>query len=85
MAIGDARDIRDVLPNDFALLAGNLGITANYLKSIAAPIVGIIGTAIHKAGDETLCPSQELIPYLANDLQEDIAPRLSILEEFCES
>lgn len=85
MAIGDARDIRDVLPNDFALLAGNLGITANYLKSIAAPIVGTIGTAIHKAGDETLCPSQELIPYLANDLQEDIAPRLSILEEFCES
>lgn len=85
MAIGDARDIRDVLPNDFALLAGNLDITANYLKSIAAPIVGTIGTAIHKAGDETLCPSQELIPYLANDLQEDIAPRLSILEEFCES
>ena len=82
MAIGDARDIRDVLPNDFALLAGNLGITANYLKSIAAPIVGTIGTAIHKAGDETLCPSQEFIPYLANDLQEDIAPHLSILEEF---
>lgn len=85
MAIGDARDIRDVLPNDFALLAGNLGITANYLKSIAAPIVGTIGTAIRKAGDETLCPSQEFIPYLANDPQEDIAPRLSILEEFCES
>lgn len=85
MAIGDARDIRDVRPNDFALLAGNLGITANYLKSIAAPIVGTIGTAIRKAGDETLCPSQEFIPYLADDLQEDIAPRLNILEEFCES
>jgi sortase A len=50
---------------------------------IVAPIVDNAEAAIREAGSESLGPSQEFLPYLADDLQEDIAPRLRVLEEFC--
>lgn len=83
MAVGGARDIRDVKPSSFDLLASSLGITSSYLRSIVAPIVDIVEVAIREAGNESLEASQEFLPYLADDLQEDIAPRLRVLEEFC--
>lgn len=83
MAVGDALDIRDVKPSSFDLLAVNIGITSSYLRSIIAPIIDNAEAAIREAGNESLGPSQEFLPYLADDLQEDIAPRLRVLEEFC--
>ena len=83
MAVGGARDIRDVKPSSFDLLASSLGITSSYLRSIVAPIVDNAEAAIREAGSESLGPSQEFLPYLADDLQEDIVPRLRVLEEFC--
>ena len=83
MAVGGARDIRDVKPSSFNLLANSLGITSSYLRSIVAPIVDNAEAAIREAGSESLGPSQEFLPYLADDLQEDIVPRLRVLEEFC--
>lgn len=83
MAVGGARDIRDVKPSSFDRLASSLGITSSYLRSIVAPIVDNAEAAIREAGSESLGPSQEFLPYLADDLQEDIAPRLRVLEEFC--
>ena len=83
MAVGGARDIRDVKPSSFDLLANSLGITSSYLRSIVAPIVDIVEVAIREAGNESLVSSQKFLPYLADDLQEDIAPRLRVLEEFC--
>ena len=82
MAVGGALDIRDVKPSSFDLLASSLGITSSYLRSIVAPIVDNAEAAIREAGSESLGPSQEFLPYLADDLQEDIAPRLRVLEEF---
>lgn len=83
MVVGGARDIRDVKPSSFDLLASSLGITSSYLRSIVAPIVDNAEAAIREAGSESLGPSQEFLPYLADDLQEDIVPRLRVLEEFC--
>lgn len=83
LAVGGARDIRDVKPSSFDLLASSLGITSSYLRSIVAPIVDNTEAAIREAGSEPLGPSQEFLPYLADDLQEDIAPCLRVLEEFC--
>ncbi|WP_418733812.1 hypothetical protein [Ellagibacter sp.] len=83
MAVGGARDIRDVKPSSFDLLASSLGITSSYLRSIVAPIVDNAEAAIREAGSESLGPSQDFLPYLADDLQEDITPRLRVLEEFC--
>lgn len=83
MAVGGALDIRDVKPSSFDLLASSLGITSSYLRSIVAPIVDNAEAAIREAGSEPLGPSQDFLPYLADDLQEDIAPRLRVLEEFC--
>ena len=83
MAVGGALDIGDVKPSSFDLLANSLGITSSYLRSIVAPIVDIVEVAIREAGNESLGSSQKFLPYLADDLQEDIAPRLRVLEEFC--
>ena len=83
MAVGGARDIRDVKPSSFDLLASSLGITSSYLRSTVAPIVDNAEAAIREAGSELLGPSQDFLPYLADDLQEDIVPRLRVLEEFC--
>lgn len=83
MTIGGARDIRDVKPSSFDLLANSLGIASSYLRSIVAPIVDNAEAAIREVGNESLGASQEFLPYLADDLQEGIAPRLRILEEFC--
>lgn len=83
MAVGGARDIRDVKPSSFDLLASSLGITSSYLRSIVAPIADNAEAAIREAGSESLGPSQDFLPYLADDLQEDIVPRLRVLEEFC--
>lgn len=83
MTIGGALDIRDVKPSSFNLFASSLGITPSYLRSIVAPVVDNAEAAIREAGNESLNPSQEFLPYLADDLREDIAPRLRVLEEFC--
>ena len=83
MAVGGALDIRDVKPSSFDLLATGLGTTSSYLRSIVAPVVDNAEAAIREAASESLGPSQEFLPYLADDLQEDIAPRLRVLEEFC--
>lgn len=83
MTVGGALDIRDEKPSSFDLLARSLGITSSYLRSIVAPIVDNAEAAIREAGSEPLGPSQDFLPYLADDLQEDIAPRLRVLEEFC--
>ena len=48
MAVGGARDIRDVKPSSFDLLASSLGITSSYLRSIVAPIVDNAETAIRE-------------------------------------
>ena len=81
MAVGGALDIRDVKPSSFDLLASSLGITSSYLRSIVAPIVDNAEAAIREASRLVL--RRSFSPYLADDLQEDIAPRLRVLEEFC--
>ena len=83
MAVGGALDIRDVKPSSFDLLASSLGITSSYLRSIVAPIADNAEAAIREAGNESFGPSQEFLPYLTDDLREDIAPRLRVLEGFC--
>ena len=62
MAVGGARDIRDVKPSSFDLLANSLGITSSYLRSIVAPIADNAEVAIREAGNESLGSSQKFLP-----------------------
>lgn len=81
MRIGDACSIDDV---DVASLFGaaeDLGISARALAGFARPIVGRIVSAVEEAsgGDAVY----ESTAYVAEDLIEDMRPRLEVLEAFC--
>lgn len=85
MALGNARNINDVKPDAFVLLARDLGITKQFLKTLAMPIANNIDGAIRDAGNGLLGETLESTPYLADDLRDNIATRLDILKEFAES
>lgn len=85
MALGNARNINDVRPGDFALLARDLGITKQFLKTLATPIANNIDGAIRDAGNGLLGETLESTPYLADDLRDNIATRLNALKEFVKS
>lgn len=62
-------------------MAEDLGISAKALVDLAGPIVKRIASAVEKAveGDA----AYESTAYVAEDLIEDMLPRLEVLEAFC--
>lgn len=83
MDFGGARAIDDVTPSTFARLADDLGISAGALAELARPIVCGLFDAIDQAEEGEFGDVLESTPYIADDMSEDIAPRLEMLRTFC--
>lgn len=83
MAYGGIRDIDAIAPETFETLAREIGITKQALIRLAQPIVDSIEDAISGAGGGDFGAVLESTPYIAEDLLEDIAPRLEVLSAFC--
>ena len=83
MAIGGVRAIDDVDPAALANLASDLGITKAALQKFARDILDNAAGAIGAAGDGAYGPVFDSTPYVADDLVEEMAPRLEVLDKFC--
>ena len=74
----EARDIDDVRAQDFDLLARDLRMGARRMRRICAELSERVVPAVMAAG-ERLCHVVETLPYTAEDLINDMTPRLAIL------
>lgn len=83
MAIGGVRAIDDVDPAALANLANDLGITKAALQKFARDILDNAAGAIGAAGDGAYGPVFDSTPYVADDLVEEMGPRLEVLDTFC--
>lgn len=83
MRMGGVRAIDDVTPDALEGLARDLRITSAALRRICLPLVEGIEAAIAAAGNGEMGRVMESTPYIAEDLIEDIAPRMAVLHRFC--
>lgn len=82
MRLGGARTIDDVTPESFRLLAQELGIRDSALRSLVAPLAEGLAEGIGRAGEGQYGPVPESTPYIAEDLLEDMRPRLEVLARY---
>lgn len=83
MDFGGVRDIDAVDSAAFVNLAAELSITASALRTIARQVASGIVDALQDAGSGACGPVLESTPYIAEDLIQDLRPRLAVLREFC--
>lgn len=83
MAIGGVRGIDDVTPACFGELARELGIAERALKRICSEAAARVEPAIEAAaaGPEALAST----PYVADDLIDDMQPRLAVARRYGEA
>ena len=84
MVIGGEREIDEVEPSTFNLLASDLGITKAALQTLAWPIAENLAKSIGAAGNGHSGTVLASTPYIADDLVEDMTPRIEVLKAFCE-
>ena len=83
MRVGDAQGIDEVTPESFRALAADLGIRDSALRRLAAPLVEGLMEGVRRAGEGEFGPVLESTPYVAEDLIDNMAPRVGILSEYC--
>ena len=79
MAIGEHSDIDEVTTADFAILAEQLGVGMKVLRSVADVFAGRAISALRNEGARLGGEGYGAAPYIADDIEEDIAPRLEVL------
>lgn len=79
--LGSTRAIDDVAASDFAILAHDLGLGVRRLRRISGELVDRIGAAVLDAAEEG-AGVIETLPYTAEDLFEEMRPRLAIARSF---
>lgn len=79
MAIGRHRVIDDVDAADFELLAGQLGVGMALIRGIAEELAVHAQRAIREEGDRLGELGFKAAPYIADDIEEDILPRMELL------
>lgn len=84
MVIGGEREIDEIEPSTFNLLASDLGITKAALQTLAWPIAENLAKSIGAAGNGHSGTVLASTPYIADDLVEDMTPRIEVLKAFCE-
>ena len=82
MAFGGTRDIDAIGPENFAALAADLGVTRKALANLAKPIVDLLPEALMAAGQGEYGEVLDSTAFIAEDLLDDFAPRLKVLQEF---
>ena len=81
MQIGGAHSIDDVDVGALFGMAEDLGMSARALAGFARPIIDRVASAVEEAAEgDAACESTA---YVAEDLIEDMRPRLEVLETFC--
>lgn len=83
MSYGGVKDIDEITPACLAQLARDLGMTTSYLRTLAQDITENLLEAINAAGEGAYGFVLESTPYVADNLLEDIQPRIEILRHFC--
>lgn len=79
MAIGEHSDIDEVTTADFAILADQLGISMRALRNIVDTFAEKALPSLREEGAQLASEGYDAAPYIADDIEEDIAPRLEIL------
>lgn len=83
MRIGGASKIDEVTAESFGVLAGELGIKDGALRRLARPLVEGLADGVLRAGEGEFGPVLGSTPYVAEDLVEDMAPRMRVLRRYC--
>ena len=79
MAIGGHSDIDEVTIADFAILAEQLGVGIKLLRDIAGTFAEHALPALREEGNRLDNEDYKAAPYIADDIEEDIMPRLELL------
>ena len=79
MAIGEHSDIDEVTTADFAILADQLGISMRVLRNIVDTFAEKALPSLREEGAQLASEGYDAAPYIADDIEGDIAPRLEIL------
>lgn len=79
MAIGRHHDIDEVDADDFELLAKQLGVGMGLIRGIAQEFASNAARALRDEGRSLGDQGYESAPYIADDIEEDIAPRLEVI------
>lgn len=82
MRLGGAETIDDVTPDSLRVLAGDLGIRDSALRRLVEPLVEGLAEGIGRVGEGQFGPTLESTPYIAEDLLEDMRPRLEVLGRY---
>lgn len=77
MRLGEAGVIDEVGPENLQAFARAIGVDARELAAIAQALIDKAPTALRSAGGSL--PAFPELPYVADDLLEDVAPRLEVL------
>ncbi|RDB63833.1 type II toxin-antitoxin system HipA family toxin [Gordonibacter sp. 28C] len=80
MRLGGASVIDDVKADDLTKFGETIGVDRRELAEIARELAEAVTGALRAAGDEQ--PQFPELPYVADDLLEDMAPRLDVLDHF---
>lgn len=83
IAIGGVRDIDAVNVDTLEVLAAELGMKRGALQRLTRPMVDNVEDAISRAGSGEEGAVLASTPYVADDLVEEMQPRLKVLREFC--
>ena len=81
MAIGRHRVIDEVDADDFKLLANQLGVGLPLIRGIVKELVENAQKAILEEGERLGGLGYGAAPYIADDIEEDMMPRLEVLAE----
>lgn len=83
MRIGGAQTVDEVTADSFRVLAADLGIRDSALRRLASPLVEGLVEGVRRAGEGEFGDVLESTPYVADDLIENMMPRMGVLSEYC--
>lgn len=81
MKIGSAEFIDEVQPQDFLALAAEVGVVPRLLKRHAHQLVSLVVPALREEASALAKQGFKEAPYLADDIEEDMALRLEVLKQ----
>ncbi|WP_166338482.1 HipA domain-containing protein [Xiamenia xianingshaonis] len=81
MAIGNHLDITEVEPDDFRIAAEQMGVNVRLLRTIVKDFQGQATAALGAEGNALENQGFAAAPYIADDLQEEVCPRLEVLSK----
>ncbi len=81
MSIGSAEFIDDVQAQDFLALADEVGVSPRLIKRHAKQLTSCVIPALREEGSLLAKQGFKEAPYFADDIEEDMAPRLEVLKQ----